>query len=178
MAFNIHRFIDRTPELPYFVIALFYLFSTSTPASIRIFARAFLFVAVSLAVGLLLKSCFKTKRPRNHYDLPALRYDFPSLHSMISAGMIVFVYFVNPLYALLLIPVGAFYLYSRIKFRAHSVAGVIGGACIGILLGFAFGLSLSAFDIPEDLELVLSIMLLCMPLFSAAFRIRYSKRID
>jgi membrane-associated phospholipid phosphatase len=178
MVFNVHRLIDRTPELPYFIIALFYLFSTSTPSSIHVFSQAFLFVVFSLALGLLLKSLFKTERPRKHYDMPALRYDFPSLHSMISIGMIVFMYFVDPLYAMVLLPIGLFYLYSRVKVRAHSVAGVLGGAFIGTMLGLLFGLSLSTHQIPEDLEVVFSVMLFCMPLFSAAFRIRYSKLLD
>jgi membrane-associated phospholipid phosphatase len=175
---NIHLFIDRSPELPYFILAVIYLFSTSAPGSAHIFAMAFLFVAVSLVVGLALKSFFKTKRPIRHYNLPALRYDFPSLHSMISIGTIVFVYHFNPDYSLVLIPVGLFYLYSRLKLKAHSIEGVVGGVVLGLILGFLFGRFSTVFYLPEVVEMALAIMLFCTPLMTAVFRMKYSERMD
>lgn len=178
MTFNIHLLIDRSPELPYFILALVYLFGTTAMDAIHVFSTAFLFIVTSLTIGLLLKTCFKTKRPIRHYNLPALRYDFPSLHSMISIGTIVFVYYVNPLYSIVLIPVGLFYLYSRIKLKAHSLKGVIGGALIGGVIGFLFGFSLKDVYLPETLELIFAIMLFCTPLLTTIFRMKYSKRID
>jgi len=178
MKFNIHMVVDQSPELPYFVLAVVYLFSTSEPGSAHIFAITFLFVVASLIFGLALKSCFKTKRPRKHYDLPALRYDFPSLHSMISIGTIVFVYYIKPVFSIVLFPVGLFYLYSRLKLKAHSIQGVLGGAVLGAFFGFLFGQLLSTIQLPEILELALAILLFCIPLMTAIFRMRYSKKID
>jgi membrane-associated phospholipid phosphatase len=178
MPFNIHTLIDRSPELPYFILAVIYLLGTTNPEVMHIFSVAFIFVVTSLASGLFLKSFFKTKRPIKHYDLPSLRYDFPSLHSMISIGTIVFVYYVAPAYSLLLTPVGLFYLYSRLKLKAHSVKGVVGGALLGIMLGYLFGRFMHDITIPEYLDMAFAVMLFCIPVFSALFRRKYSDKLD
>jgi membrane-associated phospholipid phosphatase len=178
MAFNIHLLIDRTPELPYFILAVIYLLGRTDAQSVHVFSMVFLFVMTSLALGLLLKALFKTKRPKRHYDLPALRYDFPSLHSMISIGTIVFVYYVDPSYSLVLVPVGLFYLYSRVKLKAHSVGGCFGGAFIGAALGFLFGSLLDRAYLPEGVEMLLAVLLFCTPLLTTVFRMKYASRMD
>ncbi|MFH1125585.1 MAG: phosphatase PAP2 family protein [Candidatus Altiarchaeota archaeon] len=178
MKLNIHLLVDRSPELPYFILAVIYIFGRADPESAHIFSVTFLFVLFSLVVGLALKTCFKTERPKRRYNLPALRYDFPSLHSMISIGMVVFFYYVNPIYAAIFIPVGLFYLYSRIKLKAHSVFGVLGGALLGMLIGFIFGISTDSIRLPETLELFFSIMLFCTPLLTTIFRMKYSERME
>jgi membrane-associated phospholipid phosphatase len=178
MKFNIHMLIDRSPELPYFILAVAYLLCEGTPKTVHIFAIAYVFLITAITIGLLLKTAFKTKRPKKHYNLPALRYDFPSLHSMVSAGTVIFAYYVNPVFAVILVPISLFYLYSRLKLKAHSIAGVLGGALIGIALGFAFGIMLGIIHFPEILELAFAIMFFCTPLLTTLFRMKYSKRID
>ncbi|MDD5112281.1 MAG: hypothetical protein PHG85_07035 [Candidatus Altiarchaeota archaeon] len=177
MTFNIHLLVDRSPELPYFILAVAYLLSMS-PDAVHIFSSAFLFVFTSISVGLLLKICFKMRRPRRHYDIPALCYDFPSLHSMTSVGTIAFVYFVNPRFTVLLLPVGLFYLYSRLKIGVHSMTGVAGGAAIGLVLGSFFGWAMGYVYLPEPVEILFAVLIFCTPLLTAIFRMTYGRRIE
>lgn len=178
MAFNIDLLIDRSPELPYFILAVIYLLGRADAMSVHVFSTIFLFIMTSLALGLFLKAVFKTKRPRRCYNLPALRYDFPSLHSMISIGTIVLVYFVDASYSVVLVPVGLFYLYSRIKLKAHSLTGVFGGALLGAFTGFLYGILLPALRLPEGVELLFAVLLFCTPLLTTIFRMKYSRRMD
>jgi len=178
MAFNIHVLVDRSPEFPFYILAVVYLFGTEMSVSIHVFSVLVLFMLTSLVVGLLLKTSFRTRRPSKRYNLPMLRYDFPSLHSMISMGTIAFVYYVNSVYATLFIPVGLFYLYSRLKLKAHSLIGVLGGALIGVTLGFSFGVSMWEIHLPEAVEVLLSILLFCTPMATVVFRLKYSEKIE
>ncbi len=172
---EIYKVIDKFPELPYLVLAAFYLIYdiSEMENKIHVFSIAFLFVLLTVIVGTILKAIFRTERKIPYYGATIFRYGFPSLHSLASIGAIGFVYFVNPLFSLILIPIGLLYIYSRIKLGAHSVTDVLGGAIIGLPLGFFSGRYLLGIKLPYELELILCIIFFLMPIILCIFRVRY-----
>jgi len=176
--YKVCRLIDKIPEFPYFLLAMGYVFTTPRDLSIHVFSTASIFIILTLIVGLTLKFIFKQKRPRGHYDIPVLKYDFPSLHSMVSIGATVYIYFVSPLFSLILVPMGIIYLYSRIRLKVHSVNGVIGGAIIGIFIGLFTGAFIRREYLPYEIELVLAIFFFIFPILLSIFRIILKSKID
>ena len=176
--YKVCRLIDKIPEFPYFLLAMGYALTIPRDLAIHVFSTAFIFIVMTIAVGLILKSIFKQKRPREHYDIPVLKYDFPSLHSMVSIGATVYVYFVSPLSSVLLCPMGLIYLYSRVRLRVHSVKGVIGGALIGIIMGLMTGTFILGVYLPYNVELILAIFFFIFPVILSIFRITFKSKID
>ncbi len=174
----IHNIIDKVPELPYFIVAMVVVLNNPDSGYIHVFSTAFLFMLLSLSVGTALKFIFKTKRPTNtynYYAIPVWGHEFPSLHSMISIGAIAFVYFVDKWIALILVPVGLFYLYSRVAIKVHRVISVISGAIIGLITGIISGHYLLNYHFSSNLELSFMVLFFVIPPMCSFCRIRYLK---
>ncbi len=169
---NIYYVIDRVPELPYFILALVYVASTPTDFTRPVFAVAGLFLVSSLAVGITLKAVLRTERPVEYHCIPAVKYDIPSLHTLLSIGAIVFIYFVEPVYSLVMAPVGVLYMYSRLKLGLHTRKAVYVGAVVGALLGAVFGSLVKMVDLREY-EMVLATLFFLIPLAATLFRLKY-----
>jgi len=169
---NLYYVIDRVPEFPYFVLALAFVFTNPPEASLHVFSVAFIFMVASIFLGLSIKVLFKTKRPVNYPCVPIARYDIPSLHTLISVGAVAFTYFVNPLYAFILAPVGVFYMYSRVRLCVHTKKAVYVGALVGLVMGVFFGMSLHVLSFP-GYEHLLTAFFFLTPVSATVFRLRY-----
>ncbi|RLI94757.1 MAG: hypothetical protein DRO94_02155 [Candidatus Altiarchaeales archaeon] len=162
----IYRIIDKFPAIPYLFIAIMYLIINLKEIDkvIHIFSSAFIFLLICIIVGILLKIIFKTERRIPRYTGTIAKYGFPSIHSMASIGGIAFVYFVNPFFALLLIPLGLLYVHSRISLKVHSEIDVLGGAIIGIIIGIFCGIYILKIHLPYEIEILFSILFFIVPL--------------
>lgn len=174
---KIYEIADRTPEVPYIILAITYaIYLKDGMKILHIFSSAFIFGALILIVGVLLKIIFKTKRSIQRYGDSILKYGFPSMHGMASIGALAFTYFINPVISLILTPIGIFYVYSRIKIRVHSIADVAGGAIIGIAIGIFSGTYiLENVYLPYKMEATLTILFFTIPIISAVIRAKYMK---
>lgn len=173
-------FIDKIPEFPYFILALTYtLYHPEKPLITHIFSTAFIFMILTLTVGAALKVMFKTKRPKNHYRMPILKYDFPSLHSLISIGAIAFLYYVDWKYSLIMIPFGLAYIYSRLRLGVHTIEGILGGVAIGLLIGvFSGAYLLKNLHLSQNLEELFTILFYILPALATVLRLKTKTKAD
>ncbi|MFH0860223.1 MAG: phosphatase PAP2 family protein [Candidatus Altiarchaeota archaeon] len=171
---KLHLVVDKIPEFPYFLLAFAYMFLHPGHDYIHIFAVAFLFVTTSLAIGITLKLVCKTQRPVEYTTIKFFKYGFPSLHSMISLGAIAFLLFLDGYIALLLLPVGAFYVYSRIRMRFHTAHDVIGGAILGLSVGAIFGYYGFGMTMPHVIEFMFAVLFFVLPISFSIARVRMS----
>lgn len=172
---KLYYIADRTPEVPYIILAISYIIYLKDTAKIlHIFASTFIFATLVLVAGILLKIIFKTRRRVPRYGNSTLSYGFPSMHGMASIGALAFTYFIDPFIALILAPIGIFYVYSRIKIRVHNITDMVGGAIIGIVIGAFSGLYvLNNIHLSRDIELILTLLFFTTPILSALIRARY-----
>lgn len=172
---KIYKIADKTPEVPYIILAISYiLYLKNTIKILHIFSSAFIFAALVLFVGVLLKITFKTKRRVQRYGNSVLKYGFPSMHGMASIGALAFTYFISPLISIILIPVAIFYIYSRIKMGVHGITDVVGGAILGIIIGaFSGWYVLNNIYLSHNIEAILTILFFTTPILSAVIRARY-----
>lgn len=156
----IYRIIDRFPAIPYLIIGLGYILLNldTLDAVMHVFSSAFIFLITAVATGVLLKVIFKTERKIPRYGGTIVKYGFPSIHALASIGGIAFIYFVDPMFALLLVPLGLLYMYSRIKIGVHSETDILGGAVIGIIVGILCGIYVLSTPLEPTVERILAIM--------------------
>lgn len=135
------RIIDTVPAIPYLIIAAAFVLLNAHRLNYvaHVLAIGFIFVTVSVLVAIILKLIFKTERRMPRYSNTVIRYGFPSIHALTSAGAVAFVYFVDPMMVLLFAPLSVLYIYSRLKLRVHNEVDVIGGLIVGLILGLIFG---------------------------------------
>jgi membrane-associated phospholipid phosphatase len=169
---RIYYLIDRIPELPYFMLALFYMSYTPPERFMHVFAIAFFYLITSISLGITVKALLRTERPCDYHCIPAVRYDIPSLHTMISAGAVVVIYFIEPLYCLIMAPLGVLYMYSRLKLGLHSKNAVYAGAALGVLTGLFYGLMADKISF-GGLESVYAVSFFILPICATIFRLRY-----
>lgn len=171
------RLVDLVPELPYFILALGYVWTKPRELALHVFSASFMFLFFSLAIGTTLKLVFHRSRPMPRYTNILLKYDFPSLHSLVSIGAIVFVYFIEPLYSIALVPMGAIYVYSRVRIGAHHWSAVLGGAALGLVIGLTAGEYFVGVDLSERTRLLFTGMFFVIPAVATIYRLRaYHKR--
>lgn len=170
---ELHKVIDRIPELPYFFFAVVYVIVNPGKDYVHIFSVAFIFLLMGVFLGTAIKLIFKTPRPRAYKTIKIFSYGFPSLHSLISVGAISFLYFVDLRISLLLIPVCALYMYSRIKLRVHTRGDVVGGAIIGLIFGAGVGFFGLGVFLPHNIELLFSILFFIVPAAISYLRIKF-----
>ncbi|HHQ45306.1 MAG TPA: phosphatase PAP2 family protein [Candidatus Altiarchaeales archaeon] len=163
--------IDRFPEAPFYVLAVAYLLKNPF-TSIHVFSVAFQYIILSLALGLMLKAVFKDKRPGEYTTLPLVRYDTPSLHTLVSAGATVYAYIINPVLGFILAPFALLYMYSRLHLKVHSGKAVVVGAVAGVLLGFFAGTILLEYRLPYVLDYLLFSAFFFITPFIAALRLK------
>lgn len=175
---KIYYIADMTPEVPYIILAISYIiYLKDTIKILHIFSSAFIFAVLVLVAGVLLKITFKTKRRIPRYGNSILRYGFPSMHAIASIGALAFTYFISPLISIILIPVGIFYIYSRIKIHVHGITDVVGGAIIGIIIGaFSGWYVLNNIYLSNNIEAMLTILFFTTPILSAVIRAKYMKQ--
>ncbi|OYT26505.1 MAG: hypothetical protein B6U97_03750 [Candidatus Altiarchaeales archaeon ex4484_96] len=166
--YGIYEFIDKQPVVPYIVLGLmtFIMNLHRIEYVLHLFSSVFIFVSISIALGILLKAIFRTPRRVPRYGGSPIKYGFPSIHSMLSAGSLGFIFFVNPLFLIMLIPLTLLYLYSRIALGVHNVSDVIGGSIIGLILGVSAGILIyQGLKLPLELETFFTILFFILPLF-------------
>jgi len=181
-----YHIIDKFPDLPYLIIAFLYLgyigySRTELTKVTHIFSSTLLYVALALAVGIVLKGVFRTQRTTpfyatQDYGIKVFRYGFPSLHSLAACGAISFCFFIDPhgpLLSILMIPIAATYIYSRLRIGAHSKTDVVGGAIIGFLLGVISGWLILGTKLPPIMETLLSILMVLGLVASILARLKY-----
>ncbi|MBD3387969.1 MAG: phosphatase PAP2 family protein [Candidatus Altiarchaeales archaeon] len=169
---KLYILIDRIPELPYFILSLLFLFTNPMPVSRQVFSSAFMYLLAAIGLGLLLKCLLRTERPREYHCIPIARYDIPSLHTMVSVGAVAFVYFADPVYAIVLAPVSVLYMVSRLKLGLHTRNAVFAGALLGLLVGLSCGSMMWTLDF-KGLEPFLSSMFFITPPAATMFRLKY-----
>ncbi len=169
---RLYNLIDRLPEFPYFLLALFYVLTTPVDVARQVLSAAFCYMVFAISVGLAIKLALKTPRPREYRCIPIAKYDIPSLHTLVSVGSIVFIYFINPLYAVVFTPVGVLYMYSRIKLGIHTKKAVIYGALIGVVIGFFFGTIITEIDL-GPLRVPAAILFFAIPVCASLYRLKY-----
>jgi membrane-associated phospholipid phosphatase len=182
---SVHNIIDKFPDLPYLLVALIYIanYYKETQVIIDVLAASLLFSVITIAIGIGLKSIFKTERTTpfygtQDYGIKSFRYGFPSLHSLASMGAVSFVYFIKPggeyLTAAMLI-ISLFYIRSRLRIGAHSRTDVIGGAIVGFFLGIGLGILLFTpiLVLPEALKLLMAALVVIGMVASLIFRLKY-----
>lgn len=174
---RISRIIDLIPELPYFILSLAFVLNNEPGVIRHVYSVAFLYTVITLVVGLSLKGLFKVRRPKECYDMPLLRYDFPSMHAMISIGAVAYLYFVDAAYAIVLTPISLLYFQSRLELEVHKLSAVIGGAFIGVILGVFAGTVLYGILLPEYFEVMFTILFFILPGCASLVRIRHSRRV-
>ena len=163
---GIYSLIDRFPAIPYLVIGLGYLLLNLDKLEdvIHVFSSAFIFLSMAVVIGIILKVIFKTERRIPRYGGTIAKYGFPSIHTLASIGGIAFIYFVDPMFALLLLPLGLLYMYSRIKMGVHSDVDVIGGAIVGIIIGIFCGIYVLNIHLDLTIEIILGALFFIAPL--------------
>jgi membrane-associated phospholipid phosphatase len=175
---NIYCLIDSVPELPYFILALAFVFTETVDKARHVLAVVFIYVILALAAGILVKYISRSERPKERYRMFLIEYDVPSLHTLIAVGLVFFAYFINPLYSLLLTPIGLLYMRSRVCLGFHTKKAVVVGAWIGALVGFATGYLLWKITLSEWVELLFVILVLIIPLFATYLRIVNYRRLN
>lgn len=146
-------FIDRYPEVPFFLLTLIYVLTTPPDRASHVIAFSSLYMVFAVLLGFLLKYALHTARPRKYDAIPWARYDIPSMHSMISAGATFYLMVVKPTYLVFLIPLTYMYMQSRIRLRVHTKKAIYVGFILGSPIGLSFGLlvdkvSLTGFEMP------------------------------
>ncbi|MFH1403692.1 MAG: hypothetical protein ABIH11_05420 [Candidatus Altiarchaeota archaeon] len=162
--------IDRVPEFPYFLFASYYVFTTPVSTSRHVFSIAFIYMLVSLLLGLGIKHILKTERPRPYGDVKPFCFDIPSIHTSLSLGAVAFTYFVNPVYSILMFPVGVLYFYSRLKLGYHTKKAILVGALIGVVTGIGCGMLLADLYFTERVESYLSVLFFSIPPIASVLR--------
>ncbi len=166
--YDIYEFIDKQPAIPYVVLgaAIFFMNLQRIEETLHLFSSIFIFAAVSLVVGVILKEIFRTPRRVPRYGGSPIKYGFPSIHSMLSAGSLGLIFFVNPLFLIILIPLTLLYIYSRISLGVHNTWDVLGGAFIGLVIGVLCGLFVfQQLNLPIEVEAFLTLLFFILPLF-------------
>lgn len=174
----LHHIINKYPELFYLLLVALYIgYNIGKPEGLpHIFSSAFIFTVICGVVGTLLKASFKTERTAPYYGVSIFRYGFPSMHSMVAVGAVGFVYFIEPighLLSVVLIPVALVYGYSRVRIGAHTVADVVGGGIIGLIIGILSGMYLLDTHLPDSVEMILTALFLLTPFISLIIRSKY-----
>ncbi len=169
---DVYKLIDRVPEMPYFLMALAYAVIEPERAT-QVFPSAFVFLAVTITVGLLMKASLKTQRPVVYPGIPIAKYDVPSLHTAISVGAVSFIYFMEPVFTIVFTPIAFVYMYSRIRLGFHTRLAVYTGVVVGFLAGSAVGYGLSGHVFSAFESFALSIMFFLVPVSATVFRLRY-----
>jgi len=172
----VYCLIDSVPELPYFFLAMLFVFTETADKARHVLALLLIYVSVGLAVGIAMKCLLKTERPKERYRIYVIGYDIPSLHTVIAVGLVFFAYFLNPVYSLLLAPVALLYMHSRICLGYHTKTAVVVGAITGAVVGSAAGSLLWKIDIPEGIETLFIILVLTIPLLATYLRILNQRR--
>jgi membrane-associated phospholipid phosphatase len=173
------KVIDRVPEVPYLIFALFmFIHQSDWDQVVHIFSNGFIFLAISFTIGAILKVTFKTKRARRSTSISVFKYGFPSMHTMLSVGGIAFFYFVDPLYAVVLGPIGVLYPYSRLKMKVHNGTDITGGAILGVIVGWITGMFILPLILPSLLELIFATFMFLVPMASTVMRIRLARAVS
>jgi membrane-associated phospholipid phosphatase len=155
----IYRIIDVVPAVPYLIIAAaFILLNLSRlPYALHVLAVAFVFVTVTVVVGILMKVIFRTERKMPRYGNSIAKYGFPSIHALTAAGAVAFAYFVDPVLSLALVPLAFLYVYSRLRLGVHTEADVFGGIAVGAAMGLLFGIYvLKSVQFGETVDMILA----------------------
>jgi membrane-associated phospholipid phosphatase len=173
MISRLYRLIDKVPEFPFFIVAFFYMATVPIAVYAHVFSTAFLLLAGSLIIGMAVKLAAKTKRPQELTSCVLFKYGFPSLHAMISVGAVSFIYFISPLIALLLAPVGLLFMVSRVELHYHTRKDVWGGAAIGLVLGVITGKWFLGVYLPSAVEYVFAALFFIMPAVFSIFRVKH-----
>jgi len=170
----IYRIVDRFPAIPYLIIGLGYLFLNldKLETVIHVFSSAFIFLFMAVVIGILLKVIFKTERKIPRYGGTIAKYGFPSIHALASIGGIAFIYFVDPMFALALAPLGLLYMYSRTKIGVHSETDIIGGAVIGVTIGILCGVYVLGIYLDPTIETIFGAMFFIAPLILTIAELR------
>ncbi len=167
--------VDVVPALPYLLVGLAYIFMNQDNLSqvIHVFSTAFMFSVVAVITGLFIKIIAKTDRKMPRYGSSIVRYGFPSIHALGSAGAAAFAYFVDPMFALVLAPLSLLYVYSRLALGVHSETDIFGGVIIGVIVGVFFGsLVLPSLYFKPVIELVLAVMCFVVAVIATIFEQR------
>ena len=163
----VYRIIDTIPAIPYLIIAAVFILLNlaNLPYAFHVLAVAFIFVSVAVLVGILMKLIFRTERKMPRYGNSIAKYGFPSIHALTAAGAVAFAFFVNPIYALVLVPLALLYIYSRLRLGVHTEADVFGGVVVGGALGLLFGIYVLKFvQFGETVDIILTAMLFIVSL--------------
>lgn len=159
---DLDTIIERYPELPYFTLAAYFLAMEGAQNSLRVFSFGFIFISVGMTVGLILKGILRTERPVDYGCFPCAEYDIPSLHTLLSCGAVTYMYFINPIYTLILTPLAIAYMISRVRTRLHTRLAIITGAVIGAPIGAMVGRSMAVSSL-QGLEVPLTVMFFFTP---------------
>ncbi len=159
---DIDTIIERYPELPYFIIATYFLAVAGSETALRVFSFGFIFLSAGITIGLLLKGILKTERPREYECFPGAEYDVPSLHTLLSSGAVTYMYYIDPIYMMLLTPLAVLYMISRLRTHVHTTQAVFAGVLIGIPLGIIIGRSMAVSNL-HGLEVPLTVMFFFTP---------------
>jgi len=166
--YDVYEFIDKQPAIPYVILgaAIFLMNLQRIEETIHLFSSISIFVALSLIVGVILKAIFRTPRKVPRYGGSPIKYGFPSIHSMLSVGSLGFIFFVNPLFLIILTPLTFLYIYSRIALGVHNVRDVLGGAFIGLIIGVLCGILVyQQLNLPMEMEAFFTLLFFILPLF-------------
>jgi len=168
---SLYCLIDVIPEFPYFLMALFFVFGEDISRARHVLAVLFIYVFLGILSGMLVKYLTKSERPKQHYKISIISYDVPSLHTLISVGLVSFTYFIDPKYAVALVPVGIIYMQSRVSLGYHTRKAVLVGAAMGAAVGFMTGYLLWKITLPEPVEVLFVVLVLSTPLFATYLRV-------
>ncbi|VVB51456.1 Uncharacterised protein [uncultured archaeon] len=167
--------IERYPEAPYFVLGVYLILLGHSNAAF-ILSHTSLFLWICLAAGITVKALLKTPRPKAYYGgFYWTLYDVPSIHTMLSWGISAFVFGLNPVWGIALLPIGIFYLLSRLALGFHSVLGVAVGAALGCLVGWLVSPAWN-FSFGFAAEFCLSALFFIVPFCVSFVRRRRMKR--
>jgi len=166
--------VDRIPELPFFIFAFIYLLTSPKPREIvHVFSICFIFIVIGLGVGMMLKLLFKIPRPKRHYSIKAIDYGFPSLHSLISAGALTLVWYVEPTGVILLLPITLFYMISRHHLGVHRWSSILAGSILGIIIAILCITYLYEIYFNVKLEIFFTILFFLLPPLITLLRNHY-----
>ncbi len=171
----LYKIIDVAPALPYMIIALAYgWFNLDNPDELlHIGSIATLFSISAIGIGLLFKAIFRTPRKMPRYGNTIVKYGFPSLHALGSAGAVGFTYFIDPRFLSLTVPILLVYIYSRVRLGVHSKADILGGLLTGAMVGLFFGMYGLQIYLPDIVEILLTAGLILGSLFFTLVDTKY-----